>query len=59
MWKIRDYLCRKQDVKFGCMIFLYSQFFYIGWFGYKMCVWVYLNGDGVGKGIYFFLFFVV
>lgn len=24
-----------------------------------MCVCVYLNGDGMGKGIYLFLFFVV
>lgn len=41
------------------MFFIYSFLFYVGWFGYKVCVRVYLNGDGIGKDEYMFLFFVV
>lgn len=59
MWKIRDYSRRKQDAKSGRTISLYSQPFYTGRFGYKMCARVYLNGDGVGKGTHLSLFFVV
>uniref|UniRef100_A0A3Q3A2F5 MATH domain-containing protein n=1 Tax=Kryptolebias marmoratus TaxID=37003 RepID=A0A3Q3A2F5_KRYMA len=33
--------------------------FYTGYFGYKMCARVYLNGDGMGKGTHLSLFFVV
>ncbi|XP_056021759.1 TNF receptor-associated factor 3-like isoform X2 [Ostrea edulis] len=59
MWKIRDYLRRKEDARTGKTISLYSQPFYTGRFGYKMCARVYLNGDGVGKGTHLSLFFVV
>lgn len=59
MWKIRDYSRRKQDAKTGRTISLYSQPFYTGRFGYKMCARVYLNGDGVGKATHLSLFFVV
>lgn len=59
MWKIRDYSRRKQDAKSGRTISLYSQPFYTGRFGYKMCARVYLNGDGVGKATHLSLFFVV
>ncbi|XP_048734999.2 TNF receptor-associated factor 3-like isoform X2 [Ostrea edulis] len=59
MWKIRDYGRRKQDAKTGRTISLYSQPFYTGRFGYKLCARVYLNGDGVGKGTHMSLFFVV
>ncbi|XP_062595865.1 TNF receptor-associated factor 3-like [Saccostrea cucullata] len=59
MWKIRDYKRRKEDAKSGRTISLYSQPFYTGRFGYKMCARVYLNGDGVGKGTHLSLFFVV
>lgn len=59
MWKIRDYTQRKQDAKAGKTTSLYSQPFYTGPFGYKMCARVYLNGDGMGKGTHLSLFFVV
>lgn len=59
MWKIRDYSRRKLDAKLGKTISLYSQPFYTGRFGYKMCARVYLNGDGVGKGSHLSLFFVI
>ena len=37
---------------------LYSQPFYTGRYGYKMCGRVYLNGDGMGKGTHLSLFFL-
>uniref|UniRef100_UPI00398F0CC8 TNF receptor-associated factor 3 isoform X2 n=1 Tax=Pristiophorus japonicus TaxID=55135 RepID=UPI00398F0CC8 len=59
IWKIRDYTRRKQEAVSGKTLSLYSQPFYTGYFGYKMCARVYLNGDGMGKGTHLSLFFVV
>ncbi|XP_072424647.1 TNF receptor-associated factor 3 isoform X2 [Chiloscyllium punctatum] len=59
IWKIRDYARRKQEAVSGKTLSLYSQPFYTGYFGYKMCARVYLNGDGMGKGTHLSLFFVV
>ncbi|KAK0149123.1 TNF receptor-associated factor 3 [Merluccius polli] len=59
IWKIRDYKRRKQDAVASKTSSLYSQPFYTGYFGYKMCARVYLNGDGMGKGTHLSLFFVV
>ncbi|KPP71238.1 TNF receptor-associated factor 3-like, partial [Scleropages formosus] len=59
IWKIRDYKRRKQEAVASKTLSLYSQPFYTGYFGYKMCARVYLNGDGMGKGTHLSLFFVV
>lgn len=59
IWKIRDYQRRKQEALAAKTLSLYSQPFYTGYFGYKMCARVYLNGDGMGKGSHLSLFFVV
>ncbi|MGH0177207.1 UNVERIFIED_CONTAM: hypothetical protein FKN15_011853 [Acipenser sinensis] len=59
VWKIRDYKRRKQEAVMGKTLSLYSQPFYTGYFGYRMCARVYLNGDGMGKGTHLSLFFVV
>ena len=59
VWKIRDYERRKRDAVNGRTLSLYSQPFYTGRFGYKMCARVYLNGDGMGKTTHMSLFFVV
>ncbi|KAG7237123.1 hypothetical protein INR49_032785 [Caranx melampygus] len=59
IWKIRDYKRRKQEAVAAKTLSLYSQPFYTGYFGYKMCASVYLNGDGMGKGTHLSLFFVV
>ncbi|KAM3838100.1 TNF receptor-associated factor 3 [Diretmus argenteus] len=59
IWKIRDYKRRKQEAVVSKTLSLYSQPFYTGYFGYKMCARVYLNGDGMGKGTHLSLFFVV
>lgn len=59
IWKIMDYNRRKQDAMSGRTYSLFSQPFYTGRFGYKMCGRVYLNGDGMGKGTHMSLFFVI
>ncbi|XP_040189272.1 TNF receptor-associated factor 3 isoform X3 [Rana temporaria] len=59
IWKIRDYKRRKQEAVMGKTLSLYSQPFYTGYFGYKMCARVYLNGDGMGKNTHLSLFFVI
>lgn len=59
IWKITDYSRRKQDAISGRTYSLFSQPFYSGRFGYKMCGRVYLNGDGMGNGTHLSLFFVV
>ncbi|CAL9686722.1 unnamed protein product [Knipowitschia caucasica] len=59
IWKIQDYARRKAEAVSGKTLSLYSQPFYTSYFGYKMCVRVYLNGDGMGKGTHLSLFFVV
>ncbi|XP_056151564.1 TNF receptor-associated factor 3 [Lampris incognitus] len=59
IWKIRDYKRRKQEAVASKTLSLYSQPFYTGYFGYKMCARVYLNGDGMGKGTHLSIFFVV
>ena len=59
LWKICDYKRRKAEAVAGKTLSLYSQPFYTGRFGYKMCARIYLNGDGMGKGSHLSLFFVV
>ncbi|KAK6183115.1 hypothetical protein SNE40_010654 [Patella caerulea] len=59
IWKIKDYMRRKQDAVNGRTLSLYSQPFYTSKYGYKMCVRTYLNGDGMGRNTHVSLFFVV
>lgn len=59
IWKIGEYWQRKEQAINGQILSLYSQPFYTSRYGYKMCARVYLNGDGVGKGKYISLFFVI
>ncbi|RUS70195.1 hypothetical protein EGW08_022039 [Elysia chlorotica] len=59
LWKIRDFSHRKRDAVQGRTVSLYSQPFYAGRFGYKMCARIYLNGDGIGRGTHMSLYFVV
>ena len=59
LWKIKDYMRRKQDAKQSHILSLYSQPFYTSRHGYRMCARVYLNGDGMGSGTHLSLFFVV
>ncbi|KAL5496855.1 hypothetical protein EMCRGX_G013223 [Ephydatia muelleri] len=49
IWKIPDIRRRRQDARTGKITSLYSAPFYTSRHGYKMCLRVYLNGDGSGK----------
>ncbi|XP_041379430.1 TNF receptor-associated factor 3-like [Gigantopelta aegis] len=59
VWKIKDYMRRKQEAITGRTLSLYSQPFYTSLYGYKLCARVYLNGDGMGKTTHISLFFVL
>ncbi|KYO23444.1 TNF receptor-associated factor 1 isoform A [Alligator mississippiensis] len=59
LWKIMDVSRKLQDSVTGRTISLYSPAFYTGKYGYKVCLRIYLNGDGTGKGTHVSLFFVV
>ncbi|KFQ20187.1 TNF receptor-associated factor 2, partial [Mesitornis unicolor] len=59
LWKITDVGRKLQDSVTGRTVSLYSPAFYTAKYGYKVCMRVYLNGDGTGKGTHMSLFFVV
>ncbi|KFV60595.1 TNF receptor-associated factor 2, partial [Gavia stellata] len=59
LWKITDVGRKLQDSVTGRTVSLYSPAFYTAKYGYKVCLRVYLNGDGTGKGTHLSLFFVV
>ncbi|XP_052821939.1 TNF receptor-associated factor 2 isoform X1 [Octopus bimaculoides] len=59
IWKLDDFEKRRKDAVKGTCPSLYSTPFYTSKYGYKMCLRLYLNGDGMGKGKYISLFFVV
>ncbi|XP_019140559.1 TNF receptor-associated factor 1 [Corvus cornix cornix] len=59
LWKITDVGRKLQDSVAGRTVGLYSPAFYTAKYGYKVCLRVYLNGDGTGKGTHMSLFFVV
>ncbi|XP_015222136.2 TNF receptor-associated factor 2 [Lepisosteus oculatus] len=59
IWKITDFTRRRQDAVAGRAPALFSPAFYSSKYGYKMCLRLYLNGDGTGRGTHLSLFFVV
>ncbi|NWT58667.1 TRAF1 factor, partial [Erythrocercus mccallii] len=59
LWKITEVARKLQDSVTGRTASLYSPAFYTAKYGYKVCLRVYLNGDGMGKGTHLSLFFVV
>ena len=59
LWKIGSVQQRISDAREGRVVSLYSQPFYAGRYGYKLCARVYFNGDGDGYGTHVSLFFVV
>ena len=58
-WVIHDVTRRRQEAINGRTPSIYSTPFYTSRAGYKMCVRIYLNGDGMGKGTHISLFFVL
>ncbi|XP_066569406.1 TNF receptor-associated factor 2 isoform X2 [Amia ocellicauda] len=59
VWKISDFSRRRQDAAAGRTPAMFSPAFYSSKYGYKMCLRLYLNGDGTGRGTHLSLFFVV
>ena len=59
MWRIPDLSKRKRDAIDGRVTSLSSPPFYTAKNGYKMCIRVYLNGDGMGHKTHLSLFFVL
>ena len=59
LWRIPDIARRRRDAVEERITSLYSPPFYTGRNGYKMCMRVYLNGDGIGYKTHFSIFFVL
>ncbi|XP_060245573.1 TNF receptor-associated factor 2 isoform X2 [Meriones unguiculatus] len=59
IWKISDFARKRQEAVAGRIPAIFSPAFYTSRYGYKMCLRVYLNGDGTGRGTHLSLFFVV
>lgn len=59
LWKLTDFSRKRQDAIEGRTTSIYSEPFFTHRTGYKMCVRLYLNGDGLGKGTHLSLFFVL
>ena len=59
IWKIPHFSQRKADAENGKYPSIFSLPFYSGRYGYKMCLRLYIMGDGIGKGTHLSLFFVV
>ncbi|XP_077163107.1 TNF receptor-associated factor 2 isoform X1 [Paroedura picta] len=59
IWKIGDFARKRQEATSGRSPAIFSPAFYTNKYGYKMCLRIYLNGDGTGRGTHLSLFFVV
>ncbi|XP_045417976.1 TNF receptor-associated factor 2 isoform X1 [Lemur catta] len=59
IWKIPDFARKRQEAVAGRTPAIFSPAFYTSRYGYKMCLRIYLNGDGTGRGTHLSLFFVV
>ena len=59
LWRIPEVRRVIRDAKIGRINSIYSSPFYTGRNGYKMCIRVFLNGDGSGKGTHLSIFFVL
>ena len=59
VWKIPQFSQRMEDARTGKYTSIFSLPFYSSRYGYKMCLRLYILGDGIGKGTHMSLFFVV
>lgn len=59
IWKIPDVSRRRLEAKSGKTVSLYSAPFYTSRFGYKLCLRLYLDGDGSGKGTHISFFLTI
>ena len=58
-WRIPEFARKRREAVDGRKVSFCSSFFYSSHDGYKMCVRIYLNGDGTGRGTHISLFLVV
>ena len=56
IWKIPNLSRRRREAVLGMTVSLYSAPFYTSRHGYKICLRVYLNGDGAGRGTHLSFF---
>ncbi|KAA0714298.1 TNF receptor-associated factor 2 [Triplophysa tibetana] len=59
LWRLCDVTQSLREAATGHKISQYSPAFYTARYGFKVCMRLYLNGDGVGKGTHISLFFVI
>lgn len=59
MWRITEWSKKRKEAVSGQCTSIYSTAFYTSRSGYKMCVRLYPNGDGMGKGTHVSIFFVI
>ena len=59
VWKIPQFSQRMSDAHSGKYTSIFSLPFYTSRYGYKMCLRLYILGDGIGKNTYMSLFFVI
>ena len=59
VWKVPEVTRRRHEARMGRTISLYSAPFYTSRHGYKLCLRLYMNGDGSGKGSHLSFFLTV
>nr|XP_034957234.1 TNF receptor-associated factor 2-like [Zootoca vivipara] len=59
LWKVEEVGRKMQEAVVGRAPAIFSPAFYTSRYGYKMCLRLYLNGDGSGRGSHLSLFFVL
>lgn len=59
IWKIPEVKRRRQEAKMGRTLSLYSAPFYTSRHGYKLCLRLYMDGDGSGKGSHLSFFLTI
>ena len=59
VWKIPEVSRRRDEAITGKTISLYSAPFYTSRFGYKLCLRLYMDGDGSGKGTHLSFFLTI
>ena len=59
IWKVNEVEKRIEEAKTGKILSLYSPPFFTSLHGYRMCLRLYLDGDGQGKGTHISLFLVI
>jgi len=59
IWKVNEVEKRIEEARSGKILSLYSPPFFTSLHGYRMCLRLYLDGDGQGKGTHVSLFLVI